>query len=424
MSKPEENKAITPILPMRRHGERPHQTLNPLLQERVDLACLIDGFTVGSFLRSTLRSAMFTVHETDPLGRALLMECLDPQASVAEQEDFISLSRQMATVHHVGVPSFYQQGRAGSMCWRVIENAIGWPIDIVRQQNPALFTGTAGINVLIHIAEAMEAIHLGTQGQAIMAPLDISSIVMDPSGRIKLVQYPRHVSQIGGLAAHVGQRAWLSPEQTQNETLTIQSDIYGIGLIGWWIFSGRNPFERRHLSQSVDAIQAGINEVPTPEDMDSEVNLLLRSFLSLQPSARPATMKAVLHSLQQLCLHLPPPPDGWLADLRSQLRTVPIINSPGEREQRIAQNVLGRFEQHGQRVDKHTHSTTRWIIGHIHDEADEDSTQLWRSTPPVEPPPPVAPPVPVQSAPASFPLLPVLLILSGLLCLIILVWLK
>ncbi|MBT8337851.1 MAG: serine/threonine protein kinase, partial [Gemmatimonadetes bacterium] len=70
-------------------------------------------------------------------------------------------------------------------------------------------------------------------------------------------------SRITQTGQMVGDPRYLSPEQLQDKDLTEQSDIYGLGILGYELFTGEGPYQARsnadyiraHLTQEPRAIQ-------------------------------------------------------------------------------------------------------------------------------------------------------------------------
>lgn len=94
------------------------------------------------------------------------------------------------------------------------------------------------------------------------------------------------ITQTGQL---VGDPRYLSPEQLQDQELNEQSDIYGLGILGYELYTGQGPYEatnnagwiRAHLMQEPRDITALRADVP------ADVADLLRRCMSREPNHRP-----------------------------------------------------------------------------------------------------------------------------------------
>jgi serine/threonine protein kinase len=89
----------------------------------------------------------------------------------------------------------------------------------------------------------------------------------------------------------VGTPAFASPEQFQNESLDVRSDIYSLGVTLWFALTGKTPFgghnvEEIHRAQQVNALP--IEQLKAARVL-SQLRLLIKSMLALEPAARPST---------------------------------------------------------------------------------------------------------------------------------------
>ena len=102
-------------------------------------------------------------------------------------------------------------------------------------------------------------------------------------------------SRITQTGQMVGDPRYLSPEQLQDKDLTEQSDIYGLGILGYELFTGEGPdqarsnadYIRAHLTQEPRAIQDLRADVP------ADVADLLKRCMSKEPNHRPRAADVV-----------------------------------------------------------------------------------------------------------------------------------
>jgi serine/threonine protein kinase/Tfp pilus assembly protein PilF len=107
-------------------------------------------------------------------------------------------------------------------------------------------------------------------------------------GLAKVIKAPvdqRRLTHFG----FVGTPAFASPEQFENSTLDVRSDIYSLGVTLWFALTGKTPFggrsvEEIHRSQRSDALP--IDQLKAAH-APSRLRSLLESMLAFQPAARP-----------------------------------------------------------------------------------------------------------------------------------------
>src|SRR5439155_5229279 len=98
---------------------------------------------------------------------------------------------------------------------------------------------------------------------------------------------PTHLTHHG----FVGTPAFASPEQFEDSTLDVRSDIYSLGATLWFALTGKTPFAGR----SVEEIRHAQKSNPLPLEqlkaahVPSRLRSLLESMLVLEPASRPGT---------------------------------------------------------------------------------------------------------------------------------------
>jgi serine/threonine protein kinase len=100
------------------------------------------------------------------------------------------------------------------------------------------------------------------------------------------------ITQTGQL---VGDPRYLSPEQLQDEELTEQSDMYGLGILGYELFTGEGPYK---ASNNAEWIRAHLMGDPRDirdlrSDVPTDVADLLQRCLSREPNHRPRAADVV-----------------------------------------------------------------------------------------------------------------------------------
>ncbi len=71
-----------------------------------------------------------------------------------------------------------------------------------------------------------------------------ANVMIDGRGQVKLTDFGLAglAAGLGAEDARAGTPAYMSPEQTSGREVTVRSDIYGLGLVLYEIFTGRPPF--------------------------------------------------------------------------------------------------------------------------------------------------------------------------------------
>jgi serine/threonine protein kinase len=91
----------------------------------------------------------------------------------------------------------------------------------------------------------------------------------------------------------IGTRTFASPEQFENSTLDVRSDIYSLGVTLWFALTGKTPFagsscEEIHRAQQFNALPI---EQLKSAGVPSRLRLLLKSMLAFERAERPGTQE-------------------------------------------------------------------------------------------------------------------------------------
>lgn len=126
----------------------------------------------------------------------------------------------------------------------------------------------------------------------------------DGSLRVKLLDFGlvRDLSTDSNLThtqAVVGSPSFMSPEQIQGRPLDGRSDIYALGVLGYYMLSGRHPFNER---SPVRIMMAHLNAPVPPLEVDADLarapmmEAVIRNCLQKEPDARMASVHVLLQS--------------------------------------------------------------------------------------------------------------------------------
>src|SRR4029077_232088 len=105
--------------------------------------------------------------------------------------------------------------------------------------------------------------------------------------------------QIAGAEVRNGTPAYMAPEQLAGKEVTVQSDIYSLGLVLYEIFTGKRPFEAETLAELVRIRSHTTPAGPSVlvRDLDPAVERIILRCLEPEPLHRPQSVIAVAAAL-------------------------------------------------------------------------------------------------------------------------------
>lgn len=128
-----------------------------------------------------------------------------------------------------------------------------------------------------------------------------ANIMIDARGELRITDFG-----LAGLADHLqgaeirnGTPAYMSPEQLTGKEVSVQSDIYAVGLVLYEMFTGHLPFKADTVAEVTQMRQQ--NRVTNPSslvsDLDKTVERAILKCLNADPRQRPSSALALAASL-------------------------------------------------------------------------------------------------------------------------------
>ena len=123
-----------------------------------------------------------------------------------------------------------------------------------------------------------------------------ANIMLDGRGQVRLTDFGLAglVDNIAGHEIRAGTPAYMAPEQLAGRDVSIQSDLYSLGLVLYEIFTGERAFKANTAAEMAESQQT----LPTSpsnlvEGLDPAVERVILRCLDPEPPARPSSVLAV-----------------------------------------------------------------------------------------------------------------------------------
>jgi hypothetical protein len=128
-----------------------------------------------------------------------------------------------------------------------------------------------------------------------------ANIMLDGRGGVRITDFGLAVAvDAGPLENDVsGTPAYMAPEQFTGGGASVRSDIYGLGLVLYELYTGRTAFSAPTLDALIDRKRHDTPALPSTlvADMDPSVERVIVSSIASDPQARPASVAHVAAAL-------------------------------------------------------------------------------------------------------------------------------
>ena len=172
-------------------------------------------------------------------------------------------------------------------------------------QNGVRLPPRTAVKVVQAICNGMNAAH---QVHVIHRDLKPGNILVNREGLLKVVDFGLASAALDGdsrvtkTGAMVGTPAYMSPEQIRGEEMDFRTDIYGLGVIMYEMFTGRLPYIGKDTVSVIYQHVQG-NAAPPREinpDIAPEIEAIIVKAMAVDPSTRFQSMLELRDTLMQV----------------------------------------------------------------------------------------------------------------------------
>jgi predicted Ser/Thr protein kinase len=246
------------------------------------------------------KGGMGEVYRADDLtlGQAVALKFL-PDAAASDEgliERFRNEVRIARRVSHPNVCRVYDVGDVEGQTFFTMEYVDGEDLASLLRRIGRLPQDKA-IEIARQICAGLAAAH--AKG-VLHRDLKPANIMLDGRGQVVITDFGLAgvADNIRGNEIRSGTPAYMSPEQLEGREVSIRSDLYGLGLVLYEIFTGKRAFE----DKKVGPLQSRRDHTPSRpssvvKDLDPAVEKVILRCLETEPSARPANALAVAAAL-------------------------------------------------------------------------------------------------------------------------------
>ncbi|MGC8737706.1 MAG: protein kinase domain-containing protein [Candidatus Hydrogenedens sp.] len=243
----------------------------------------------------------------DPrLKREVAIKVLHPQHSSepGRVSRFLREAQSAARLNYPGIVQIYDIVEENQRLALVMEYVHGKNLDRFIRDNPSLSL-VERIDIGVQIAEAL---YLAHQAEIVHRDVKPANILVDENGVVKLTDFnlarlrDTSLTPLTGEHNVLGTPAYMSPEQCLGKEASPQSDIYSLGVVLYFLFTGTLPFEAENY---LALMRQHTDTPPTPvrlinPDLPVSLEKLISQCLLKNPEGRPASAKEVAERLREI----------------------------------------------------------------------------------------------------------------------------
>jgi TPR repeat protein/serine/threonine protein kinase len=217
--------------------------------------------------------------------------------SEVSRQRFVREARSAAKLRHRHVASVFHLGAEGETYFYAMEFIDGETVEaLIKRQGP--LNPILALRIVLQVARALNAAQQHGLVHRDIKPANLMLVREDDELVVKVIDFGLAKTCVPGegeedaatlsLGGFVGTPHFASPEQLEDSTIDVRSDIYSLGVTLWYMLAGHTPFGgsmaqvmSQHLTKQPPFEK--LTSVPEP------VSKLLRKMLAKDPAARHQT---------------------------------------------------------------------------------------------------------------------------------------
>jgi serine/threonine-protein kinase len=172
-----------------------------------------------------------------------------------DQEAILVEGRRHALVKHANIAALYGADEYDGKVGIWMEYIDGSTLqEIVERQGP--FGAAEALPIGISLCSAVAAVH--RQGLT-HGDIKAQNVMREKGGRIVLMDFSssRSVSKLEELGGPVGTPLYMAPEMFEGSPPSFEGDVYSLGVLLFYLVTGRHPTEARTLRELKDSLREG-----------------------------------------------------------------------------------------------------------------------------------------------------------------------
>src|SRR3989454_4888870 len=236
------------------------------------------------------------------LNRDVALKVLDPEAAADGnlRRMFVKEARALAQLSHPNIVAVYDVGEVDDSPFIVMEYLPGGSMKERIEQAGPLKTGDA-VRIAIEVANGLAFAH--SKG-IIHADLKPSNILFDAHDAAKICDFgiARAPQEDAATPQLYATAMYVAPERVEGKSASVQSDVYGLGLVLYEALVGKPPFTS---SNAAVLLRDHVVRQPVPPShlrpsLPKELDTIVLKALAKQPNLRYQKASDLATALQHI----------------------------------------------------------------------------------------------------------------------------
>ncbi|MEQ8688317.1 MAG: serine/threonine-protein kinase [Imperialibacter sp.] len=236
------------------------------------------------------------------------IKVLSPLLNTDKYEQYFKAERQLlASLNHPNIASIFDGGITDDQSpYLIMEYVDGLPINRYCQQHRLSISETLN-HVMIPVCRAVIHAH---NNFILHRDIKPSNVLITDDGQVKLLDFgigKLFDDQLEEDTSFGGTLKYASPEQLSHKPLSVQSDIYQLGVLLYELLTGRMPFEGDERSAVISRIQNGQFQSPMTLNpaIKRDLDAIITKCLAVDAGQRYQTVTDLVADLQNYLRHFP-----------------------------------------------------------------------------------------------------------------------
>jgi serine/threonine protein kinase len=251
-------------------------------------------------------------------------------------------ARAVASLQHPNIVRAFDLEADAQYHYLVMEFIDGVNLQrLVKRRGP--LTVARGVNYLYQAAQGLQFLF---ENNIVHRDIKPSNLMLDRRGVIKILDFgltrlldDEHDQLTQQFDANrvLGTVDYLAPEQAiRTHDVDIRADIYGLGVVGYFLLTGATPWQVVGHSELSDAEKLLAQQTTQPKpitfhrrDLPPGLVTVIHRMMAKDPSQRPQTPTQVLQALRPWLREIPPPTDEEIPPLSLAAQGSTVTTSHG-----------------------------------------------------------------------------------------------